>query len=89
MSKLKKKYQERSKEERKEQVKPILQKLTELNLTITMPPIKCLLEKLQEYIQEGIDIKLNIPFPSHDSNIKGELAVNKKRETWVVIRPIE
>ena len=82
-------YQERTKEERKDQIKPILQKLTELNLTIRMPPIKSLLEKIQEYIQEGVEIKLNIPFPSHDSNIKGELAVDKKRETWVVIRPTE
>lgn len=89
MGKNKKYIEERTKQERQDQVRPILEQLSKLNLTMDLPPIKTLMENLQKYIQNGEYIKLCIPFPSHSSNIKGELVVDKKSESCVVIRPSE
>ena len=64
----------RTKEERKNEVKIIINKLTELELTISYKPIKELFEILQKYTNEGGKIPINIPFPMINRRIKGILA---------------
>ena len=52
----------RTKEERQNEVRIIIRKLTELNLTTIYSPIVELMTLLKKYIQEEVDIKIKIPF---------------------------
>ena len=75
---------ERSKEERKQQVKPIFEKLTELELYVHQhPPIKELFKIIQDYITNGESQKINILIPSINRRIKGKLEINKTRESVI------
>jgi hypothetical protein len=60
----------RTKEERKEEVRIIINKLTELELTIAYEPIKELFIIMQKYINEGGKIPINIQFPMIEKRIK-------------------
>jgi len=74
----------RSKEERQNEIKPILLKLKELRLTVhEHPEIKELFTQIQLYIQKGINITLNIPFPTYNCWIKGILNINRREKSWV------
>lgn len=73
----------RTKEERQEEGRIIIQKLTTLQLFISYPAIKILFEKLREYISEGKRMLINIPFPELNRRIKGVLADNKHEEVWI------
>ena len=73
----------RTKEERQEESKIIIQKLTHLQLSIDFPAIRTLFEKLKEYISEGQRIMINIPFPEMNRRIRGVLADNKHEEVWI------
>ena len=72
-------------EERKDEVRIIIEKLNELKLSIHHEPIKKLFVMMQRYIQEGERIKVNIPFPVMGRRIKGILAINKREEVWVMM----
>ena len=74
----------RTKEERITEVKPIIQKLTELKIKASdHEEIKELLTKIQVYIQQGERIEINIPFPIADVDIVGVLATDLKERVWV------
>ena len=74
----------RSKEERMNEIKPIIQKLTELKIKASEhTEIKELLTKIQVYIQQGERIEINIPFPIADVDIVGVLATDVKERVWV------
>ena len=73
----------RTKEERQTEIKPILFKLKELKLTQAYPEIKELFMQMQRYIQEGVQIILNIPFDSYNCCIKGVLSISKREKVWV------
>jgi hypothetical protein len=73
----------RTKEERQEESKIIIRKLTHLQLSIDFPAIRTLFEKLKEYISEGHRIMINIPFPEMNRRIRGVLADNKHEEVWI------
>jgi len=73
----------RNKEERIAAVKPIIEKLNELQLTIEYDAIKELFTLIQEYINEGKQISVNIAFPMINKRIKGMLCDNIKEEVWV------
>ena len=65
----------RTKEERMLETKPILEKLTELGLTLeNNSEIKDLFLLIQKYIKDGERIEVNIPFPSINKRIKGVLS---------------
>jgi len=70
----------RNYEERKVEVTKIISKLTELELTIQYDPIKELFIILKDYINNGGEKKINIPFPMINKRIKGHLpdTVNDK-----------
>jgi uncharacterized membrane protein len=76
----------RTREERKEEVKTILTKLTEFDINIKYEPIKKLYVKFREYIDKGDRIEINIPFPEIDRRIKGLLAISVREEVWINLK---
>lgn len=63
----------RNKAERQVEAYKIISKLTELELNITYEPVKELFKILQNYINNGGKIKVNIPFPMINKRICGIL----------------
>ena len=76
----------RTKEDRQNEVKEILSKLSEFQLGINYEPIKKLYEKFKEYINEGKRIEINIPFPEVNRRIKGLLAISVREEVWINLK---
>ena len=90
----------RTKEQRQNEIKPILKKLNELHLKPNIDGIKQLYQHIKTYIDntdnninndENIDI--HIPCPELNILIKGVLEVNINKKSWVklecLIRPEE
>ena len=75
----------RTKEERKAETRIIINKLTELELTVSYEPIKELFGILQKYINEGGKISINIPFPMIERRIKGLLPDTVNEKCWVTL----
>jgi len=73
----------RTKEERQLEVRSIINKLNELELTISYEPIKQLYKVLQSYIKDGGKIAINIPFPMINKRIKGLLPDTINDESWL------
>tara|TARA_Y100000768_G_C23883287_1_gene636334 strand:- start:677 stop:922 length:246 start_codon:yes stop_codon:yes gene_type:complete len=73
----------RTKLERQDEVRTIIRKLTELHLTTIYSPIVELMTLLKKYIQEEVDIKINIPFIEIKKTIVGYLPINKNKPCWV------
>ena len=73
----------RSKEERQEEVKNILEQLSQFQLNHTYEPVKKLYLKFQEYIRDGERLLVNIPFPEINRRIKGILAINKREDVVI------
>lgn len=82
----KKPQQHRTKEERQNEVKVILKKLNDLQLSPLYLPIQQLYIKCKEYIEKGERIVLNIPFPEIQRCIKGVLAISTREEVWVNLK---
>lgn len=74
---------ERTKEERRQEVIPIIEKLSELQLSTEYDAIKELYKLFKEYIEEGNRIEVNIPFPLIKRRIKGILAISVREPVWV------
>ena len=79
----KKEKQYRTKEERQNEVKHILEQLSEFQLNPSYEPVKKLYLKFKEYINEGQRITVNIPFPEINRRIKGVLAINKREDVTI------
>ena len=74
----------RTKTERVAAIKPIIQKLTDLQISANEhEEIRELLTKIQVYIQQGERIEINIPFPIADVDIIGVLATDINERVWV------
>jgi len=74
----------RSLTQRQAEVRPIIQKLTELHVSMSQhDEIKLLFKELQRYIQEGVRIELNIPFEAYNTTIEGVLAIKLNERVWV------
>ena len=66
----------KTKEERQAEIKPIIVKLRELKLTIQEhTEIKELFIQMQLYINEGVKVELDIPFPSYGTATTADEAV--------------
>jgi chemotaxis protein histidine kinase CheA len=74
---------ERTIEQRREQVRPIIDKLTELQMNVSYPAIRELYKKMSEFIRTGEDAKIKIPFPEFSRRIKGELTNATYKPCWV------
>lgn len=74
---------ERTIEQRREQVRPIIDKLTELQMNVSYPAIRELYKQLSQFIKTGEDAKIKIPFPEFSRKIKGELTNATYKPCWV------
>jgi len=86
IKRIKKETVYRTKEERQNEIKEILEKLSEFDLNLNYEPIKKLYQKFKEYIQEGNRIEINIPFPEINRRIKGILAISVREEVWINLK---
>lgn len=69
---------DRTKEERQAQVRPILEKLSELKLYASkFDAIKKLMLQIKDYISNGEPQQINIEFPEFNRRIKGTLETNR------------
>ncbi len=68
---------------RRNEVRIIIDKLTELQLTIAYDPIKNLFIILQNYIKNGERKNINIPFPMISKRIKGILSDTVNEKCWI------
>ena len=73
----------RNKKERQEEIKIIIKKLTELQLTVIYEPIRSLLISLRNYVEKGENTKINIPFPEIHKTIVGYLPINNRQKCWI------
>jgi hypothetical protein len=75
---------DRTKAERQAQVKPILEKLTELKLYASkFAAVKALMVQIQDYVANGEPQKVNIAFPEFGRRIKGTLETNRHVESSI------
>ncbi|NBP66199.1 MAG: hypothetical protein EBU66_16305 [Bacteroidetes bacterium] len=74
---------ERTMEQRREQVRPIIDKLTELQMNISYPAIRELYKQLNQFVKTGDDAKIKIAFPEFSRKIKGELTNATHKSCWV------
>ena len=82
----KKKTVYRTKEQRQEEVKEVLNQLNEFDLNIKYEPIKKLYTLFKEYINEDKRIEINIPFPEINRRIKGLLAISVNENVWIKLK---
>ena len=78
----------RTKDERKYEVKKIIKKLCELQLSNNYEPIQKLYNIMHQYINEGERIIVNIPFPEINKKIEGIFPVNIKEQVVVKLTNI-
>ena len=90
----------RTKEQRQNEIKPILKKLNELHLKPTIDGIKQLYQHIKTYIDnsdnninDDVNIDIHIPCSELNILIKGVLEVNINKKSWVklecLVRPEE
>ena len=75
-------------DERRKAIRPVLEKLSELQLSTVFDPIKELMQIIQKYIQEGGCYKINILFIEINRRIKGFLTDNANYEIWIKLENI-
>jgi hypothetical protein len=77
-------FHERSIDERREQVRPIFEKLSELKLTASEhDEIKQLFQIINAYIKTGEKQTINIAFPAINKRIKGALEPNTSKDSCI------
>jgi hypothetical protein len=75
---------DRTKDERQSQVRPILEKLSELKLfACKHTAVKSLMKQIQCYVTNGEPQQINILFPEFNRRIKGSLETNRWVESSV------
>lgn len=90
----------RTKEQRQNEIKPILKKLNELHLKPNIDGIKQLYQHIKTYIDNSdnninndMNIDIHIPCSKLNILIKGVLEVNINKKSWVklecLVRPEE
>ena len=77
--------QYRTKEQRKNEIKEVLNHLNEFELNPKYEPIKKLYELFKQYIDIGERIIVNIPFPMINRRIKGVLANSINEEVSIIL----
>lgn len=83
-------FHERSKDERKEQVRPIFEKLTELKLLASEhDEIRQLFQMIGAYVKTGDKQVINIAFPEIRKRIKGALEPNTSKESCIRLTELQ
>ena len=73
----------RTLEERQGEIRTIIEKLTELQLTSQYESVKKIMQIFSIFIKEGGSFEINIPFPEIKKRFRGLLTDNKKYQIWV------
>jgi hypothetical protein len=77
-------FHERSIDERRDQVRPIFEKLSELKLTASEhDEIKQLFQIINAYVKTGDKQTINIAFPAINKRIKGALEPNTSKDSCI------
>ena len=84
--KKKKEVEYKTIEERKEQVKNILIEFTKFELGYKYEPVQLLYTLFKKYIDEGVAVKINIPFPMIERRIVGELKIGKREDSVICLK---
>ena len=79
----------KTQEERRAEVRPIIEKLTELNITVMEPPIKELFSKMSFFVKNGEKTEINIPYPKTNQIIEGVLHPKIGKRTWVKMTTVK
>ena len=85
----------RTKQQRQNEIKPIIKKLNELHLNTSYDGIKILFKNMKQYIDNSdnnsIDepIHINIPCPELNILIKGILEIDLRKKVWVKLECLE
>ena len=79
----------KSREERQAEVRPIIEKLTELKITVVEPPIKKLFHNMSLFVKNGEKLEINIPYPRTNQVIEGVLHPKIGKRTWVKMTTIK
>jgi hypothetical protein len=83
-------FHERSKDERRDQVRPIFEKLAELKLTASEhDEIKELFQIIGTYVKNGDKQTINIAFPAINKRIKGALEPNTIKNSCIRLVEME
>lgn len=69
--------------ERQESVRPVIKKLSELQLSCHYEPVKNLLFIFKDFIKNGGSFNINIPFPEIKKKFVGLITDNKKYENVI------
>ena len=73
----------RTKQQRIDEVRPVIEKITQMNITVSNKPIQLLFQVIKDYIDNGERFVINIPFPDYNKRILGVLATDVMEEVWV------
>ena len=79
----------RTKEERQHEVRTVINKLTELNLTISHEPIVELMSIMREYVNTGNEFIVDIPFPAINRQIVGKLTAYINEPVYIKLKAKE
>ena len=69
--------------ERKGEARLVIEKLSEMRLTAQYDAVRELMGSLKRYIDDGVRIEVDIPFPEVGRRIVGVLAVDHREEVWI------
>ena len=86
LKKIKIENEYRTKQQRENEVKILITKINELNLTTEYKPIQEFYKLMFKYINLGERIIINIPFPEIKKTIQGVLATNIKEPVAVRLK---
>lgn len=78
----------RSKIERQESIRPVLEKLSELQLSSHYDSVKKLLIIFKDFIENGGSHNINIQFPEINKRIVGLITDNKKYENIIKLETL-
>lgn len=79
----------RTREERQTEVRKIIDKLTELNLTTTHEPVVELMSIMREYVNTGNEYVVDIQFPALNRRIVGKLTSYVNEPVMVKLKATE
>jgi len=79
----------RTREERQAEVRKIVDKLTELNLTTTHEPVVELMSVMREYVNTGDEYVVDIQFPALGRRIVGKLTAYVNEPVMVKLKATE
>jgi len=79
----------RTKEQKQNEIKTIIKKLNELHLNTSYDGIKTLFQNMKQYIDSEDPININITCPELNICIKGVLEIDLKKKVWVKLECLE